>query len=107
MVLPRPIPDPLIALISHRLHALGQPLRIRIIDHLDQSGETTVQDLAEKLDSGQQNMSRHLSLLHQTGVVARRREGRQVWYSLTSPDIFSLLEQVGTQIAPQLRQRAP
>lgn len=93
MALPRPIPDAVVELIASRLHALSQPLRIRIVDRLDQGGETTAHNLADHLGSGQHNTSRHLNLLHHAGLLARRQEERQVWYSVSSPEVFALLEQ--------------
>lgn len=77
--LPRPLPDALVQLTARELQVLGQPLRIRIVDYLDQTGESSVQVLADALDAGQQNVSKHLGVLYGAGVVDRRREGREVW----------------------------
>lgn len=107
MRLPKPLPDELVELIADRLRALGQPSRIRIIDHLDRHGETTVQALADLLEVGQQNVSRHLNLLHRRGVVSRRQDGRLVWYRLTDASAAPLLDQVGAEILEQLRGLGP
>lgn len=63
-------------LIASRLRVLGQPLRVRLIDHLDRSGEAHVQALADELAATQQNTSKHLGALWRAGVVTRRQEGR-------------------------------
>ncbi|MBA3509329.1 MAG: helix-turn-helix transcriptional regulator [Thermoleophilaceae bacterium] len=67
----------MIELIADELRVLGQPLRLRLIDYLEPCGETNAQGLADDLGATQQNVSRHLGILHQAGVVARRqRDGR-------------------------------
>jgi len=86
----RPLPDALVELMAHRLRLLGQPLRIRLIDLLELRGETTVQALTDELGATQQNMSKHLGVLRQAGILRRRREGRVVWYSLADPSVFAL-----------------
>lgn len=67
MALPRPLPDALVELIAERFRAIGEPTRIRMLDHLRQ-GEASVQDLALALGSSQQNVSKHLALLQRAGV---------------------------------------
>jgi DNA-binding transcriptional ArsR family regulator len=74
--------------IARRMQLLGQPLRIAILTTLA-DGERSVQALADDLNSSQQNISRHLGLLRDAGLVTRRRQGRLVWYALR--DRMSLL----------------
>lgn len=104
--LPRPIPDPLIELIAEELRVLGQPSRLRLIDYLERYGETTVQALADDLDATQQNVSRHLGILLEAGVVARRQEGRAAWYKLRNRDAFGLVEDIGLRTLQRLQDRA-
>lgn len=96
--LPRPIPDHVVELIGDRLRLLALPLRIQIIDHLDRDGETNVQELTERLAASQQNVSRHLRLLAEAGVLARRRDGRFVWYRLFDQSALRLIENAGTHL---------
>jgi ArsR family transcriptional regulator len=84
---------------------LGQPLRIRLIDLLELRGETTVQALADELGATQQNMSKHLGVLRQAGILRRRREGRVVWYSLADPSAFALLASVSEETGQGPRPR--
>ncbi len=99
----RPLPDSLVELIARRLRVLGQPLRIRLVDLLELRGETTVQALADELGATQQNMSKHLGLLRQAGILARRREGRVVWYTLVDEDAFALVVRVGDETVGRLQ----
>ena len=64
--LPHPIPDDLAELIARRFRAIGEPMRVRILDLL-RDGELSVNSLAEQLGAGQQNVSKHLSVLAETG----------------------------------------
>lgn len=98
VALPHPIPDLLLDQVAYRLALLAQPLRIRIVKCLEFEGEISVQALADELDGTQQNISRHLSLLYESGVVLRRHAGRQVLYRLADKRASALLDEVGEQV---------
>lgn len=95
-----PMPDSLVELVAARLRVLGQPLRIRVIDHL-MRGSATVQELADALGVVQQNVSQHLNILHQAGILTRCREGSRVRYALDDPHVLPLFEQAAASIAYQ------
>ncbi|MBI4284805.1 MAG: winged helix-turn-helix transcriptional regulator [Chloroflexi bacterium] len=65
---------------------LGDPNRLMILHELSQ-GETPVGQLAASLGLSQSNVSRHLAVLRERGVVQTRREGTTIYYSLASPKI--------------------
>ena len=99
--LPHPIPDDLADLIARRFRAIGEPMRVRILDLL-RDGELSVNSLAEQLGAGQQNVSKHLSVLAETGIVARRKEGNHVYYRVVDEGVFNLCEQVCGSLQLQL-----
>ena len=66
--------------------ALGHPLRLAIVDRLN-AGEAAATDLLADLGLSKANLSKHMSLLAHGGIVESRREGRQIFYSLTDPEI--------------------
>jgi len=75
----------------YTLHAsicqtLAHPKRLEAIERL-REGEMSVTDLAEALDISQPNLSQHLTLMRQKGIVTTRREGLNVYYRLASPKI--------------------
>ena len=72
--LPHPLPDALVELIARRFRVLGEPMRIRLLDRL-RDGEATVQELTEALGASQQNVSKHLGVLLDAGIVGRRKDG--------------------------------
>jgi DNA-binding transcriptional ArsR family regulator len=93
MTLPHPLPDDLAELIARRLRAIGEPLRVRLLDRL-RDGELTVNELAEQLGTSQQNVSKHLSVLADAGIVDRRKDGVRVHYRIVDEGVFALCEQV-------------
>ena len=90
---PHPLPPVLTELIAARFRLLGEPMRIRILDSL-RDGTASVGELAEMLDTTQQNVSKHLGALHQAGIVGRQRDGNRVLYSIDDPAVFELCEHV-------------
>jgi len=93
MELARPLPAALVVQIARRFRLLGEPMRIRLLDRL-RDGEASVQELSEALATTQQNASKHLVLLHEAGVVSRRREGNRVLYAIADDSVFELCETV-------------
>ncbi len=69
------------AFCAERLKALGDPLRLRIVDLL-RHGEMTVGDIAEFLETEMVTVSHHLQILKNAKLVTPRREGRFIYYSL-------------------------
>lgn len=73
------------------LRALGNPVRLRIVALLCDAGETTVGELAEALGLPQSSISRQLSWLRLHELVAVRRDGPFSYYSITMPQLTTLL----------------
>ncbi len=101
MALPHPIPDPLVDLIGQRLRVIGEPMRIKLLDCLA-DGERTVQELTAALDGSQQNVSRHLGVLHQAGILIRRKRGINVCYTLVDKSALELIESASLGVARHL-----
>jgi DNA-binding transcriptional ArsR family regulator len=88
-----PLPPPLAELIAQRFRVLGEPMRIRLLDGL-RDGPATVGELREALGTSQQNVSKHLGVLHQAAIVDREKIGNQARYSIADPSVFELCEHV-------------
>lgn len=93
MAVPHPLPDQLTELIAQRFRVLGEPTRIRLLDAL-RDRESPVGDLAERLGASQQNVSKHLGVLHQAGLVSRTKRGGFVVYAIADDGVFDLCDQV-------------
>jgi DNA-binding transcriptional ArsR family regulator len=102
MTLPHPLADDLAELIARRFRVLGEPMRIRLLDRL-RDGEATVGELSEALAASQQNVSKHLAVLSDAGVLGRRKQGNHVYYRIVDEGIFTLCEQVCGSVQEQLR----
>ncbi len=93
--------EPLVDLVTRRLTLLADPTRVQLLALLER-GEATVQQLADQLPSTPQNVSRHLGMLHRAGIVARRRDGTSVHYSLLDYSACRLLDQTLASITGQI-----
>jgi DNA-binding transcriptional ArsR family regulator len=102
MPLPDPLPDELAELIAERFRVLGEPTRIKLLDRL-RDGEATVHELAVSAASTQQNVSKHLALLRQAGIVSRRKHGTSAYYAVADHGVFELCEQVCGRVQEQAR----
>jgi DNA-binding transcriptional ArsR family regulator len=100
--LPHPLPDDLAELVARRFRVIGEPMRIRLLDRL-RDGEATVSELTEALGASQQNVSKHLAMLAEAGIVGRRRDGNHVYYRIVDESVFGLCDQVCGSLQRQLR----
>ena len=101
--IPQPLPEPLVEVVAQRFRVLGEPMRIKLLDRL-REGDATVGELQEALGATQQNVSKHLGILHAAGMVARTKEGTRVSYSISDPSVFELCEQVCGGVRKQLQE---
>jgi DNA-binding transcriptional ArsR family regulator len=98
---PRPLPDPLVDLIAHRFRVLGEPMRIKLLDQL-REGPATVQELQDATGGSQQNVSKHLGVLAQAGLVSREKDGNFVRYAIADEGVFRMCEEVCGGLRRQL-----
>ncbi len=91
-------------LIARRFHALADPTRLRILDTLRDRGEASVGELAEVLESSQQNVSKHLAALHNEGFLSRRKEKTSVLYAIADPGVLELCDRVCAGVETQLAE---
>ena len=102
MALPHPLPDDLAELIARRFRMLAEPTRIKLLDRL-REGEASVNELSEGLGASQQNVSKHLAMLAEAGMLARRKDRNHVYYRIADEGVFALCEQVCGSVQEQLR----
>ncbi|CAN5566147.1 metalloregulator ArsR/SmtB family transcription factor [soil metagenome] len=84
------LPQQQITLVAHRFRLLGDPSRLALLNLLHVHGEMNVQDLCAAADQQQANVSKHLRLLLDEGLVARRQEGPFAFYSIADPMLAAL-----------------
>jgi DNA-binding transcriptional ArsR family regulator len=79
--------------IANRFKILAEPMRLRIL-HALQPGERTVTQVIEATGASQANISKHLGVLTRADMLGRRKEGLNVFYSISDPVIFELCDLV-------------
>jgi len=82
--------------------AITHPLRIAIMDFL-KDGEQCVCDIAEYVGSERSNVSRHLSVMVNAGVLEHRKEGLRVIYKLKTPCILEFFACMTTCLKQQVK----
>jgi ArsR family transcriptional regulator len=82
--------------------AIAHPLRIAVVDFL-KDGEQCVCDIAEYVGSERSNVSRHLSVMANAGLLEYRKEGLKVIYSLKCRCIVDFFSCVTTVLKQQAR----
>lgn len=85
----RAIPAEALELVAERFAVLAEPMRLRLV-HALFAGEQNVTALVALTGGTQANISRHLQTLAQARVLARRKEGLQVFYAIADPSIHPL-----------------
>jgi DNA-binding transcriptional ArsR family regulator len=72
-------------------HALAHPTRIAIVEAL-RDGEVSARAIQDRLGIEQANLSQHLAILRSRQIVANRKEGNQVFYSLRNKALVKILD---------------
>ncbi|HEU0203188.1 MAG TPA: metalloregulator ArsR/SmtB family transcription factor [Burkholderiaceae bacterium] len=85
---------------------LSTPVRLKIISAVC-NAEKNVSELLQEIDTTQPNISQHLSMLYRSGILAKRREGTQVYYRVQSKRVADLCRVVCTQVAVELDADTP
>ncbi len=76
---------------ANLFQALAHPTRIAIIEAL-RDGEISARAIQDKLGIEQANLSQHLAILRSRQIVAHRKEGNQVFYSLRNQVLVKVLD---------------
>jgi DNA-binding transcriptional ArsR family regulator len=94
-----------VELIAARFRILGEPIRIRILQEL-KDGPKNVTELVAAVGSSQPNVSKHLRILQDSGVIGRRQEGNLVYYTITDSTVIDLCDVVRSSVGDLLKAMA-
>jgi len=86
------------------LKALGQPTRLQILDLL-KNGERCVCEIFPALDQEQANISKHLTILKQSGILESRKVGLRVIYWIKNKEVLDLIKGVSLMLKNQAREQ--
>jgi DNA-binding transcriptional ArsR family regulator len=92
-------------MVAARFRALGEPIRLRILQTLER-GETCVTEVASLVGSTQPNISKHLRVLQDAGLIKRRQAGTSARYSIADEMVFELCEMVCSRLRDRLEAQA-
>ena len=95
---PEPVPRDRLAAAEALFHSLSDSTRLAIVQRLA-AGEARVVDLTGQLGLAQSTVSAHIACLRDCGLVEGRPDGRQVFYSLTRPELLDLLASAEPRLA--------
>ncbi len=105
MARPRPLSDDALQLVARRFAVLAEPMRLRLIQALF-TGEKNVGQLAKATGGTQANVSRHLQTLVAAHIMARRKDGLQVYYRISDSTIPKLCALVCGSLSKTLTRQA-
>lgn len=80
-----------IHLAARSLKAMAHPLRLKILCILGGVSEFSVQDIVDQVGTSQSNISQHLSILRDKGILASRKDANKVYYRVGDPKILRLI----------------
>lgn len=85
-----------INLASRALKAMAHPLRLKILCILGHNNEVSVQDIVDQVGTSQSNISQHLSILRDKGILAARKDANKVYYRVSDQKILQLIASMRT-----------
>jgi DNA-binding transcriptional ArsR family regulator len=94
-----------LAQVADYFKVLSELSRLQVLCAL-RSGSKNVSEIMEATGLGQANVSKHLKILAQAGIVTRQPKGVTVYYAITDPSIFDLCELVCQSLETRLEEQS-
>jgi len=98
------MPDEMLEAVSCRFKLLAEPMRLKILRILCDR-ERTVQEIVKEVNASQANISKHLTLMHDNGVVTRRKEGLKCYYRIADESIIYACYLTSKSVVENLQDR--
>lgn len=93
-----------LAMVADFFKVLSETSRLTIVCSL-RNGPKNVTEIIEKTKLGQANVSKHLKILAQAGIVSRYQKGIHVYYQIANPFVFELCDLVCNSLSIQIQQQ--
>jgi len=93
-------------LVAARFRVMAEPVRLRILQALEGNGEMSIGELTETLELSQPNVSKHVKILIDAGLVSRRQEGNTVFCTICDDSVFELCDVVCSSLRERLGAQA-
>ena len=94
-----------VEMVAARFRILGEPIRIRLLQEMH-DGERNVTELVNAVGSTQPNVSKHLRILQESGIIGRRQSGNSVYYFIADESVLDLCDTVCGAIREQVAATA-
>src|SRR4030042_1404041 len=86
------------------LSAMAHPIRLKIIEKLRQ-GPCCVCRIIPYVGGEQSNVTHHLAILKRAGILSSEKKGLEVWYEVTDPVIFEILDLIKYPLIKELKRK--
>ena len=96
----------LLSSVAEYFKVLSEISRLIILDTLRSSEKMNVKEIGEITGLGQANLSKHLKVLTQAGLLTREPIGVSVYYKIADPVIFHLFDLVSDQVKTRIIKQA-
>lgn len=87
--------------VSNYFSLLSEPTRLKILHALCNGGRS-VGEIVDQIESTQANVSRQLNMLYRAKILARRKEGTQVYYRIDDQNTIDFCRMVCSQMATKI-----
>lgn len=99
------VPVSILEAVADYFKILSETSRLHILQCL-KDGPMNVMELCEATELGQANLSKHLKVMAQAGVLSRQPKGTSAYYEIADPLVFEFCELACGRIGDRLRQQA-
>ena len=97
--------DEALEAVAVLFRSLGESTRLKVLRLLEQK-EMSVGDLAKSITTSQANVSKHLKLLLNAGVLSRRAQGTAAYYSIADPMIYEICDTICAGMTERMKKQA-
>ena len=92
---------------SRFFKTLSEPVRLNILKFLMENGRSDVGTIAENMPQDRSVVSRHLNLMHETGILNCEKETRHMYYEVNGTNFIDKLETITNQIRQCIAECCP
>ncbi len=104
-LLPTALSPEALELVAARFKLLSEPMRLRLLQALH-DGELNVTQLVEASGATQANVSKHLGLLCDAGILRRRKDGMHVFYAIADRMVFELCDLICHRLEQEFAEKS-
>lgn len=96
--------DMVVKLTASYLKALSHPTRLKILNILRDEEELCVCKIFEELELEQSNVSQHLRVLKDQGILVSQRKGSMIMYRVKDNEVFTIIDKVQSILLKQISE---